>query len=436
MEYPKVLIVGQYFNIESGGGITMTNLFMGWDKKMIAVAATDIQNPDFTVCDNCYYIGSLETKSRFPFNLNPFKKKLKSGKISHISKLTSFSFNQSKVSKIKKLYFRLLHISGLFHYKRRYVLSNDFLSWIKDFSPDIIYTQLSNIELIELVGDIHSKLNLPIAIHIMDDWPVTISETGFFQSYWAKVIDEKFRKLLFQAKILMSISESMSEEYKKRYGLDFVPFHNPIDIEHWGRFSKKSYERDKKFTILYAGRIGTGIRNCFFDIIEAIKSLNSNGLEIELIIQATNFDPLLDELRKFSFVKINPSVTYSELPAIFSNSDVLLLPNDFDDRSIKYLKYSMPTKASEYMVSGTPILLYSSIETAVTRHALKYKWSFVVSERNKEKLKFAISELYKNKHLRSELGNIARQYALNNFDSRSIKEQFKKSFIMESRRSV
>ena len=36
MNYPKVLIIGQYFHTESGGGITMTNLFKGWDKEKIA----------------------------------------------------------------------------------------------------------------------------------------------------------------------------------------------------------------------------------------------------------------------------------------------------------------------------------------------------------------------------------------------------------------
>ena len=47
MNYPKVLIIGQYFHTESGGGITMTNLFKGWDKEKIASAAENIYDPDF-----------------------------------------------------------------------------------------------------------------------------------------------------------------------------------------------------------------------------------------------------------------------------------------------------------------------------------------------------------------------------------------------------
>lgn len=70
--YPKILIVGQSFNLQSGGGITLTNLFYGWDKNNIAVAAETIGNPGFEVCKKYYQLGSLEIGRRFPFNLNPW----------------------------------------------------------------------------------------------------------------------------------------------------------------------------------------------------------------------------------------------------------------------------------------------------------------------------------------------------------------------------
>lgn len=433
MKYPKILIVGQYFNTESGGGITMTNLFKGWNKENIAVAAENIYNPNFDVCNKYYQLGSLEIKRRFPFNLNRWKKQIKSGIICDKEMSAPSSFmNDIKKSGSKKMYLRLLHFTGLYHYKSRYKISNEFLIWIKEYSPDIIYSQLSNIELIRLVSDLRKTLGLPIAIHMMDDWPVTISKQSLFQAYWLKIIDREFRNLLAKSKVLMSISESMSEEYMARYGHHFIPFHNPIDIKYWSVYSKANYELNDMFVILYAGRIGIGIQNCFFDIVEAIRSLILKGLKIELHIQATNFDPVLDDLVKFDFVKLNPFVSYSELPGIFSESDLLLLPNDFDRKSIAYLRYSMPTKASEYMVSGSSILLYSSIETAITIHALKYHWAYVVSERNKEKLECAIFELYEKKDLRSKLGNTAKEYAINNYDSSKIREQFKNSFILES----
>ena len=409
----------------------MSNLFEGWDKEKLAVAAENIHDPTFDVCDKYYQLGSAESKRRFPFNLNPWKERSRSGLLQKGEYANGVPGNNKGKSGLKSLYFRLLHFTGLYHYKRRYRLSRELLLWIKEFSPDIIYSQLSSIELIGLVKEIHKKLDVPIAIHIMDDWPLSISKSGLFKSYWRNAIDKQFRQLISKAKVLMSISEAMSNEYMSRYGYKFVPFHNPIDLEFWTRYSKRNYAIDDTFTILYAGRIGVGIENSFFDIAEAVGDLNAKGLKIRFHIQATNSNPVLDELSKFTFITINPTVPYSELPRVFSQADVLLLPNDFDRTSRAFLKYSMPTKASEYMISGTPILLYSSAETAVTSHALKYNWAYVVSEKKNEALKSAITELYERRDLRTALGNTARDYAINNYDGALIREQFRKAFILD-----
>ena len=37
MALPKVLILGQPFNNDTGGGITLSNLFNGWDRDKLAV---------------------------------------------------------------------------------------------------------------------------------------------------------------------------------------------------------------------------------------------------------------------------------------------------------------------------------------------------------------------------------------------------------------
>ena len=78
---PKVLVIGQSFNKTSGGGITQSNLFAGWDKDKIAVAciAHLLRNSDNRVCENYYQLGKLEHRWTFPFSL--IQKKYPSGRI-------------------------------------------------------------------------------------------------------------------------------------------------------------------------------------------------------------------------------------------------------------------------------------------------------------------------------------------------------------------
>lgn len=427
MTYPKVLIIGQYFNKNSGGGITLTNLFYGWDKKGIAVAAFQINKPDFSVCENYYNIGDIEIVREFPFNLKMKRDGFKSGVLLYKSNqeenLLRIDPQNGKSLNIKD---KFLLLTGQIHRRRRFHLSAEFLKWVSDFSPDIIYSQLSSLELIRFISILKSQLHKPLVLHIMDDWPSTITylQKGLFKHYWTNVINRELISLFSKANALMSISEYMSEEYLKRYGLIFIPFHNPIDVNHW-IVTNKIYEKNGSFIILYAGRIGAGLKDSLVDVAIAINILIASGLDIEFHIQATRHDPLLNKLKMYKFITIKKPVPYDNLPQIFAKSDLLLLPNDFDEQSISFLKYSMPTKASEYMISGTPILVYSSLDSAITKHALKYNWAYVVSENSTEELVKAIATLYNDKNLRATLGKTAKEFANKNFNSFTIRENFK-----------
>lgn len=426
--YPKVLIIGRPF-VKGPGDPTLTNLFKGWDKQHLAVAAVEINNPDFDMCSNYYELGALENKRNFPYNIIEFKRRRLSGPLLKENQKDYFDVHQVKVTKPKRIYHSFSDFFGLSHYRKRFKLSKPFLNWIEDFSPDYIYAQLSFYEYILFVSELHKKLKIPTAIHIMDDWPSTVVKKGIFKSFWQKVIDKKFRELLDSSKVLMSISEAMSTEYKIRYGHNFVPFHNPVDTNFWEVPNPKLKNDQNPFVILYAGRIGRGIRTCFYDIAAAIKTLVGEGLAIELHIQVVNYNPVLDDLEKYDFVKLNNPIHYSELPKLFANTDLLLIPNDFDAESVSYLKYSMPTKASEYMVSGTPILVYSDIKSAITQHALKYNWAFVVSEQDNKKLVKCIREIYNNQDMRNKIGTSAKEFAKKHFDSNIVRNEFRKAFL-------
>ncbi len=424
--YPKVLIVGTYFERVSGGGITMSNLFKQWYKENIAVAAERIIGADDEICNNYYQLGFKENKRRFPFNV--WQKKEPSGKL-HTLPMQAFSAMAPKASKAQQWYNWFLHVSGLYHYTRQLQLSAGFEKWLEHFSPNIIYTQLSSLESIRFVALLHQKYHLPIVLHMMDDWPSTIGKKGWLQLYWTKKIDRAFRDLLDQSQTLLSISEAMSEAYRKRYGKTFLPFHNPIQATRWVSHTKKDYRFEGPFILLYAGRIGTGIEGCLLELATAIADLQLEGLAIELHVQTISNNTVLDQLRPFNCVKIKPPTDYDELPKLFASADVLLLANDFDRKSISFLQFSMPTKASEYMVTGTPILLYAPIETALAQHALRNKWAYVVTAHNKKRLSQAIKELYANEALRQHLGSLAKQYALTHFDDAVVSQQFLKAFL-------
>lgn len=431
-KYPRVLIIGQSFNSISGGGITLTNLFKGWDKNNLAVAAERIDSFDTSVCEQYYQLGWSENKRRFPFNL--IQQKTFSGLIEIKKKVHLNNFekvqlsNNKKYPKLNKVVDSLLHLSGLYHYSRNLTISTSFLQWFYEFQPEIIYSQLASLELIRFVKKLNEISNKPIAIHIMDDWPKTISKKAILQAYWFKIIDNELKLILNKTSIFLSISEAMTSEYKKRYNKDFKIYHNPIQIENWNYRPKIELQQNDYFRILYTGRIGVANNQSIIDICRVVYS-KLNVMNIELYIYTNDDCNMIDRYLVENRIIKRSFVRHNEMPQLLSSYHLLLLPLDFSKSGIEFAKYSFPTKASEYMISGTPILVFAPQETALCIHAKENRWAYVVDKNNDEQIVRAIENLMTNESLRRTLGHTAREFAINNFDAVIVREKFRMTLL-------
>jgi glycosyltransferase involved in cell wall biosynthesis len=427
--YPKVLIFGQPFNNYCGGGITLTNLFKGWPKEKIAVAymGHGLSNVTTEVCDTYYQLGREEHKWRFPLNL--FQKSFPSGLKSFSHKTESLSSrNQTGFRNkfVNHFFYPFLKWMGLFHSVSRISLSQNFQDWLSDFKPEVLYVQVSSRETLLFAEQLIDFLKIPSVNHVMDDWPSTLNEIGLFRNYWLKKIDAELKRFNDKVNLHFSISEAMSDEYLIRYGKKFIPFHNPVESKIWLPYEKKNLDVNKNnITILYSGRIGIGISDSLMDIATAIDSVKNEALNIKLHIQTFTKEPgILNRLQKFNCIVFNPFVAYEQLPKIFSEADILLLANDFSEKGLTYLKFSMPTKASEYMVSGTPILLYAPKETAISKFFLQHDCGCCVTERSSIEIINALNMLFNDEDYRRRISQNAHKLAAEKFDQEKVRGEF------------
>src|ERR1017187_5091549 len=142
MDFPKVLILNQPFTYETGGGITLTNLFAGWPSEKVAVVCQSylLKNSNTDICKRYYQLGHKEHKFMFPLNL--IKRKHYSGPID----LNEYKIGVPDKPKSKfrnKLIFRflnpLLKYSGLSNGISKTKLSNALCKWLDEFNPEVIY---------------------------------------------------------------------------------------------------------------------------------------------------------------------------------------------------------------------------------------------------------------------------------------------------------
>jgi glycosyltransferase involved in cell wall biosynthesis len=430
MTFPKVLIFGQPFNNFSGGGITLSNLFKDWPKENIAVTYTGhgLFNVSTDVCDTYYQLGSEEHRWLFPFSL--IQRKFKSGikLFKEGAAEVSINFIQTgfRYKIVNRIFYPALRWFGLFHFVSRISVSKRLRNWLTEFNPQVLYLQVSTREEILFAKDLMRLLKIPSVIHMMDDWPSTISNKGFLKNYWTKKIDREFKELLNQVDIHLSISNAMSVEYMKRYNKHFIAFHNPIETKTWLAYTKTNFILNKDYIkILYSGRISVGITESLLEVASALDSVNNDGLKVKLHIQTFTQEPeILSQLQKYRSVIINPFAKLEQIPKILSEADMLLLANDFNKQGIDYLRLSMPTKASEYMISGTPVLVYSPEETAVSEFFRKNECGICVTKQDKSELISAIQFMINNEECRRKISINAVNYAKEKFDSLKVRREF------------
>lgn len=430
-DFPKVLVVGQTFNKTEGSGITLSNLFFDWPKEKLAVTVnTNICNEvDFSVCNNYFQLTYRDKLHPFPLGI-PLPK-IKGGPILNVNQknrnfdLSEKKYRPRKFERIYKIIKFILDFFGLYHLLYRIEITEDFENWVKDFNPDIIYSPLNTLEMIRLVNDLSDITHKRVVIHMWDDWPQIINKHGLLYFYWKKTIEKEFRQLLDKSSILLSISESMSLEYKDRYKKNFIPFHNPIETSKWLKFSKKNWSRKGLFTILYAGRIGIGMQKSIIDFAKVVNDLSKENFDIVFEIQSSDISLIRNQVQFNEHVKWVRPVDYETLPKKFSEVDLLLIPVDFDTPSLRFIRLSYQTKISEYMISGTPVLVYADKSTEVARYVKEDGWGYWVSERDPEKLKEAVLTLYKDENLRMLLGEKAKNLAMEREDAEKIREKFR-----------
>lgn len=427
MLLPKVLILNQPFVNNTGGGITLSNLFSTWNREKLAVACSGYllaQDMDPSVCNNYYQIGCEERKWIFPFNL--FRRKYYSGSVKFTDRSKENIVEKKSKFRVKLLVkhlYPVLDFLGFSHFITRTHLSDGFCSWIDEFAPEVLYTQVSRLEDILFCLEIKEYTGIPLIFHMMDDWPATLERSGILSNYWRDKTDEMLRVLIAKADVVMSISDFMAAEYKRRYGKEFVTFHNPIDSGFWKKDQRRDYQLKASPTILYAGRIGLGIDDSLKTIARALPIVNKKfNFKVRFVIQSLKAPSWIND---FEDVEHQAFVSYQDLPKVFAETDFLILPYNFDEESIKFIKYSMPTKASEYMASGTPIIIFSPEDTALVRYAKEYGWASMVTENKVATLVEAISGLLYDEDLRKNIAGKAKNLAESRHDASIVSENFK-----------
>ena len=258
----------------------------------------------------------------------------------------------------------------------------------------------------------------------MDDFINVIVKPGILKLYWRNKLDNRFQDIVNKSSVCLSISQGMSGEYQKRDGKEFFPVHNPVDPEFW-HVSSSQKKVSSKFNILYSGRVGTGTSTSLLTISQAIEYLLKKNVNVTFTVSTNTMDNrVIKKIEEKPRIILEGFCDYNLLPKKFSQYDLLIIPYDFDDQNHKYIKYSMPTKATEYMVTGIPVLVFGPKDMAIMKDAIEKKWAAVVSENDYIKPAKMIELLMNDVNYRNSITENAPHTSFNDYNTKRIKEDF------------
>jgi len=78
------------------------------------------------------------------------------------------------------------------------------------------------------------------------------------------------------------------------------------------------------------------------------------------------------------------------------------------------------------MISGTPILVYSPEETAVSKFFIQNECGLCVTKHDRHDLTDAFKYLFDNKDYREKISRNAVHYAMDKFDAKKVRNEFQR----------
>lgn len=411
--FPRVLFITPIaFNPFKGGGATYASLFSGWPKECLATIHNDTDPTRNDICDKYFTLGSEELNLIEPFG--SFHRYRRS------SNQSSQNLQSTWIDSARKL---LVGDS----IPERSHLTPELHRWIADYRPDLIYTILGTNGMMALIEDIRTSFNLPLVLHIMDDWATTAHKSGIFGPLERFRMKRWLKHFFSVAHSCLGISAAMREAYSKRYGRQFTPIQYALDVERWAKRSKKELAAARPPEFLYIGSIFPeaqlqSLRDCAL----AVSQLNEEGYHstLRIVTSARSIARYRHLLELHPNIKLSTSAfDETEFLETLVHADVLLLPSNFDSHSVSLIRYSMPTKIPSYLVSGTPVFVYGSPKTAQVQYALDSGWAHTLTHRSITQLKLELRRIVDDLPLRQRLSAAAR-LASKNHDANVVRPAF------------
>jgi glycosyltransferase involved in cell wall biosynthesis len=213
-------------------------------------------------------------------------------------------------------------------------------------------------------------------------------------------------------------NEHLADEYRRRYGVQAVVIHNPLDDEQSVPVDSEQIDPVEigtdTLSIVYTGQVYDAHYDAFITLVQAMERLNDPRLKLH--IYTAQPVEVLQNAGIRGAVVFHPHLPQSAIRPVQRQADVLFLPLAFNSPYPEIIRTSAPSKLGEYLISGRPILAHVPKGSFVASYLREHNCGLVVDDQDPQLLAEALQKLVRDAELRTTLVRNAQQRASIDFN--------------------
>lgn len=279
--------------------------------------------------------------------------------------------------------------------------------------PDVPWLHTLAMSLINEIGK-------PVVAWVMDDWPRDLAERDPEQ--W-RALEPDLMQLLERADARLSICQSMSSAFEERYGAPFIPLANGVRVSDW---PERAPHSGRRLRIRYTGGLAQNMqRASILRLARVVERLGKagNAVSLEINTQPWWLREAKDDFSGFEFTSVTdetrPLDVYREW---LRRADAVVIAYNFDEATLRYVRYSMANKMPECLASGAVLLAHGPSDAATIGYLKEHGLGVVVDQEDEGALEQALHGLLNDPDRRQALGEAGRSFAFENHNLETLHE--------------
>lgn len=300
-------------------------------------------------------------------------------------------------------------------------LSNQIISKIQSFCPDIIYTQGYDIRLLKIALLFSSVTGARIITHTFDNWFSDIPSVLHLEKKY-------FIRCLASSAVHLAVSPSCQRLLLDNYKTKSIMVANCIRYED--KCTSEEKQENNVITIGYMGNL-TPLRYQTINMLanEIDKQSKNEQIKIHLFVPEEHIQTYRDQLN--SNIDIHKYVLPDQVEAVYQSFDFLLHAESFSKTVRSFIQYSLSTKIAEILASRRPVVYLGPMDVGVAEF-LKDNRVGIYSDRPDEILN-SIFEAYHDREKYKNLVNTGFSVGRDFFDCRAVQERLINVIMAEQR---